>query len=63
MTGFSREACKFKIACAELAVRKNSNIINNYSLNTVCLFRDETVPPSQVLLKPSIVVSLTELEK
>ena len=63
MMNLCEEACKFKIACVELAVRKNSNIINNYSLNTVCLFRDETVPPSQVLLKPSIVVSLTELER
>jgi len=49
MTDLSEEACKFKIAWVELAVQKNSNIINNYSLNTVCLFRDETVPLSQVL--------------
>jgi hypothetical protein len=41
-----REACKVKIAWGKVTVRKNSNIINNCSLNTVCLFRDETVPPS-----------------
>jgi hypothetical protein len=49
MTDLCEEACKFKIACVELAVQKNSNIINNYSLNTVCLFRDEIMPLSQVL--------------
>ena len=49
MANLCEEACKFKIACVELAVQKNSNIINNYSLNTVCLFKDEIMPLSQVL--------------
>jgi len=53
MTNLCEEACKFKIAWVELAVQKNSNIINNYSLNTVCLFRDETMLLSQVLPKSS----------